>query len=83
MQKKYLLCLCLCLSACVNSGFYSVKGKTTEQIHNQKGKPVAILKEQGNEMWTYRTENCTQIFFFDTLKKVVDYQEMGICQSDE
>lgn len=82
-MSKYLICLCLFLTACANPAFRAIQGKSTESVRAIKGEPVTILKESGHEMWTYRQNDCTQIIFFDNQGKATDWHEMGVCKVEE
>lgn len=83
MSKKYLICLCLFLGACVNPAFRAIQGKSPEDVRAIKGEPVTILTAQNHEMWTYRQATCTQVVFFDENNRAVDFQELGTCQTEE
>jgi len=83
MQQKYLICLCLLLSACVNPRFQAISGKTPEDVRAIMGDPATIAKEQGHEMWTYKQNDCTQIVFFNQRGVAASWHEMGVCQTEE
>ena len=59
------------------------RGMDPNEMASLKGNPVARVKENGHEMWTYRSEECTEIVFFDDRQKVSDLHEFGNCQPAE
>ena len=83
MKKTSIICLALFLCACTHSELATLKGKTSDDIRLLKGEPVTILSQEGNQMWTYRTNECTQIIFFDKNQKASDWYEMGTCLPKE
>ena len=83
MKNKSIIILCLFLGACVNTKLQALKGKTEEDILQEKGKPIVKIHENGKMMWTYRQEKCTELVFFDNKQGVVDLQELGECPIPE
>lgn len=82
-MKKYSAIIFLFLTACVNSNFQKIEGKSADSLREMKGAPMTILQENGREMWTYRDKSCTQMIFLDDDGKVVDLYERGMCETDE
>lgn len=94
-MKYLLLASFFLLSACsgVNGIFFdeSVRfnrvpksefvGRSAGEVMNQLGKPRTILTESPNQVWTYRTEKCITLVYFDKSGKVGFAEERGVCTS--
>ena len=57
-----------------------LNGKTEKQIKRVMGNPILTRREEPNEFWVYRNNECSTLIYFDE-KKTSAYAEMrGKCQ---
>ena len=79
-MNKFIVLVCLFLTACVSTEFSTIRGKGKEDVRRIKGDPATIIRENNYELWTYRQENCQKMVFFDEEGRAVDWYETGDCE---
>lgn len=56
-------------------------GKSAMQIKKSMGAPLMVRKEDPNQVWTYRTGNCTTLVYLDKNEKVCYAESRGTCST--
>ncbi len=82
MKYGVILMMVLCLVGCTNTKLQAIKGKNGDEMQALKGKPITRVRENGEEMWTYRQDTCTEIVFFNAKGRVEDLRELGECKEE-
>lgn len=90
MKKLWLFIFLLTLVGCATQSSYSpatsakkivyLKGKSTSQIKKIMGKPALKRMEEPNQLWAYRTNECSVLVFFDANGKSQYAETRGICE---
>ena len=90
MKKVFLFICLLMLVGCATQNAYSpatsakkivyLKGKTTSQIRKLMGKPALKRTEEPNQLWAYRTNECSVLVFFDAKGKSQYAETRGVCE---
>ena len=80
-MKKSILLFFLLAGCSLSRGIEvtDLKGKTAEEIEKKQGKPVTIRRENDEQMWAYKKDECYLLIFLDATKTVQFAESRGNC----
>jgi len=79
MKKCFIILVFVLLAGCSSITMESLNDMPKQTVRNKFGEPVSIMRENNNEIWTYRQGQCIKYVFFDASEKVKYIDTKGNC----